>query len=114
MPQSVVPVTVLLARDFPVFGGGVEAGMAQVLLKQSKPIPRVVQPHRMDSEGIPQLVRANVVYFSSLGIYQLWHSGFLSTFSDNLPGSVPIDTKDHSPPTTKDRTATIDVFFEHL
>ena len=50
---------------------------------------------------------------SALSIHELWQVCHLSTSRDDLPASVSVDAKDHLPPVTKNRAASLDVFLEH-
>ena len=62
----------LLARYLSIFGSGVKALMAQVLLEESKPIARIIKFYGVDSKAISQPVWANVMTPTSLRIYQFW------------------------------------------
>jgi len=103
---------VLFARYLSVFSSGIEALMAKVLLKQSKPVSRVVKFYCVDRKSITQAVRTHIVDSSSLRIYQLRQFRFFGAATDNLPGTVAVNTKNQSLPISKNRTATADVVFE--
>ena len=104
----------LLARYLSVFSCGIEALMAQVFLKKPQAIPRIVLLHRVDGEGIPEAVRADIMYFARLGVGQLWQTSPQGTFLDNLPGPVAIDAEDELIATPLHWTATTDVIPEHI
>ena len=82
------------SANLPVFGGGVETLMTEVLLEESEAIPGVIHLHRMHRKRIPQSVRAHVMKSARLGIDQLGKPRSLSTISYNLPRSVAIDPED--------------------
>ena len=67
-PEPVVPAPQFLARNLPVFGSGVKAGVAKVLLQESESVTRVIQLHRVDGEGVSQAMRTYIVYLPRVGI----------------------------------------------
>ena len=77
-----------------VSGGGIEAGMPQVFLEETKSVAGVVSLHGMDSEGVSESMRRDIVQYTCLRINQFWQAGFFSAVSDYLPGSVPVNAKD--------------------
>ena len=77
----------------PILGGGVETGMPQVLLEQSQTISRIVKLHSVDSEAISQPMGAYIVTLTSLRVYQLRQSCFLSTVANCLPCPMAVDAK---------------------
>jgi hypothetical protein len=114
MPESVIPVTVLLASHLPVSGRGVEALVSQVFLEQSETISRVIQFHRVNREGVPQSVRAHPVHSASLRVCQPRQACSVSTLSYYLPDAMAVDAKDQPFPLTGDKPAMANIVLEHL
>jgi len=105
---------VLLTRYFPVPGGGVEAGVPQMLLEQPEAITRVIQLHGMNGKGISETVRAYSTPFASGRVHQVAEASPVGTVPYYLPGAVPIDAEDHALSISRHRPAALDVALEHL
>ena len=85
-----------------------------MLLQQSQPVSGVVLLHRHDGEGVTKLVRAHVMYLTSLGIHQFPESCPVCAVPDDLPGPVAVDTKKELAPLARDRPAFSDIFLDLL
>jgi hypothetical protein len=59
---------VFLTRHFPIFHGGGDTLVAEVLLEKPQAVSGVIQLYGVDSEGVPELVGANVVLLTALHI----------------------------------------------
>ena len=108
-PELLVPLSVLLPRYFSIFGGGVKAGMSQVLLEKPEPIAGIVQFHRMDGKGIPEFVGTYPVRPTSFWVNQIGKASSLGTVPHHLPGPMSIDTEYELATASVDRPATPDV-----
>jgi len=62
----------LVTRDLSVLGGGIEAGMPQVLLQQAEAVARIVKLHGVNSKGIAQFVWSSKVKLTGIRVSKLW------------------------------------------
>jgi hypothetical protein len=68
----------------------------------------------MDSEGITQAVRANVMYPAGLGVDKLWQSGSFAAVPQNLPTAVAVNAENQFLPVSNNRTTPANIFLEQF
>ena len=56
------------SANLPVFGGGVEALMTQVVLQEPEAVSRIIYLYCVYGERIPQSVGADIVHPASFGV----------------------------------------------
>ena len=88
--------------------------MAKMFLEESESITGIVHLYRVDGESVSEPVWADPVSLARFGIDQLRQASLFGTFSYYLPGSVSVNTEDEFASSTKHRSTTQYVVFEHL
>ena len=84
----------LFTGNFPILRCGIEAGMAQMLLKQSQCISGVIQLHSVHTKGISKAMRANTSSPTSLRVHQIWKARFFRTIPHYLPSAMAVKVEE--------------------